>query len=109
MKKKLKTQTVPAEPENQEVEVKKGRKVVNLIVNIVLIIALVVAAVCTYVSFVSASGNGVPSVLGMEFFSIQTAQINVIQIASKTFIAWSTVKTFRRKITLQIFSHFPCC
>jgi len=72
MKKKLKTQTVPAEPENQEVEVKKGRKVVNLIVNIVLIIALVVAAVCTYVSFVSASGNGVPSVLGMEFFSIQT-------------------------------------
>ena len=72
MKKKMKNQNVPAETENQEVQVSKGRKTLNTIVNIVLIVALVIAAICTYVSFVSASGNGVPSVLGLEFFSIQT-------------------------------------
>ena len=72
MKKKMNNQNVPAENANQEVTVSKGRKTLNTIVNIVLIIALVIAAVCTYVSFVSASGNGVPSVLGLEFFSIQT-------------------------------------
>lgn len=71
MKKKKTSETVPAE-KTQETEVKKGRKIVNLIVNIILVVALVLAAVCTYVSFVSASGNGVPSVLGLEFFSIQT-------------------------------------
>ena len=70
--KKMKNQNVPAETENQEIPVSKGRKTLNTIVNIVLIVALVIAAVCTYVSFVSASGNGVPSVLGLEFFSIQT-------------------------------------
>jgi signal peptidase len=58
--------------ENQEQPVSKGRKILNTVVNVILVIALVMAAVCTYVSFVSASGNGVPSVLGLEFFSIQT-------------------------------------
>ena len=72
MKKKMNNQNVPAENANQEVTVSKGRKTLNMIVNIVLIVALVFAAVCTYVSFVSASGNGIPSVLGLEFFSIQT-------------------------------------
>ena len=72
MKKKMKNQNVSAETENQEVQVSKGRKTLNTIVNAVLIVALVIAAICTYVSFVSASGNGVPSVLGLEFFSIQT-------------------------------------
>ena len=72
MKKKMKNQNVPTETETQEVQVSKGRKTLNTIVNIVLIVALVIAAICTYVSFVSASGNGVPSVLGLEFFSIQT-------------------------------------
>ncbi len=51
---------------------RKGRKVLNTVVNVLLIIGLVLAAVCTYVSFVTASGNGVPSILGIEFFSIQT-------------------------------------
>jgi signal peptidase len=35
-------------------------------------VALIVAALCTYTSFVSASGNGVPSILGIRVFSIQT-------------------------------------
>ena len=34
--------------------------------------AIALAAVCTYVSFVSSSGNGVPSILGIRMFSIQT-------------------------------------
>ena len=69
-----KQQTVNPEVGEETTETKpnKSRKVVNTIVNVVLVVALIVAALCTYVSFVSASGNGVPSILGLEFFSIQT-------------------------------------
>ena len=51
---------------------KKGRRVANTIVNIILVIAIVIAAICTYVSFISTSGNGVPSIFGVEIFSVQT-------------------------------------
>jgi signal peptidase len=44
----------------------------NGVVNVILIAAIVLAAVCTYVSFVTASGNGVPSILGIRPFSVQT-------------------------------------
>ncbi|MBQ8359393.1 MAG: signal peptidase I [Oscillospiraceae bacterium] len=50
----------------------KGRKILNTVINVLLVIAIVLAAVCTYVSFVSSSGSGVPSVLGVQMFSIQT-------------------------------------
>ena len=60
------------ESEVQENKVPKGRKILNVVVNVVLIVAIVFAAICTYISFVSASGNGVPSIFGIEFFSIQT-------------------------------------
>ena len=60
------------EPEVEETPVPKVRKVLNIVVNVLLVIAIVLAAICTYVSFVSASKNGVPSILGVEFFSIQT-------------------------------------
>lgn len=50
----------------------KGKKIANIIVNVILVAAIILAAVCTYVSFVSTSGNGVPSVLGARIFSIQT-------------------------------------
>ena len=53
-----------------ETEEKNG--IVNAFVNAVLIFAIILAAVCTYVSFVSSSGNGVPSILGIRPFSIQT-------------------------------------
>ena len=53
------------------VEEEKGG-VLNTIVNIFLVIAIAVAVVCTYVSFVSTSGSGVPSILGIRPFSIQT-------------------------------------
>lgn len=50
----------------------RGKKIINIIINVILVISIIVAAVCTYVSFVSTSGNGVPSVLGARIFSIQT-------------------------------------
>ena len=73
MKKKNETPVNPSEEnETQEVQVSKSKKVLNTVVNVILVIALIVAAICTYISFVSASGNGVPSIFGLEFFSIQT-------------------------------------
>ena len=50
----------------------KGKRIANTVVNVILVAAIILAAVCTYVSFVSTSGNGVPSVLGARIFSIQT-------------------------------------
>ena len=50
----------------------KGRRIANTVVNVLLVVAIVIAAVCTYVSFISTSGNGVPSIFGVEMLSIQT-------------------------------------
>ncbi len=68
-----KEKQIPVE-KNQETEApeNKGRKIANIVINVVLVIAIVLAALCTYVSFVSASGNGVPNILGTAFFSVQT-------------------------------------
>ena len=62
-------------PQIQKAEVEeesKGGGVLNTIVNVILVLAIALAAVCTYVSYVSTSGNGVPSILGIRMFSIQT-------------------------------------
>ncbi len=50
----------------------KAQKIASAVVNVLLVVALVLAAFCTYISFVSTSGNGVPSIFGLEFMSIQT-------------------------------------
>lgn len=50
----------------------KGKRILGSVVNVVLVLAIILAAVCTYVSYVSTSGNGVPSILGVRMFSIQT-------------------------------------
>ena len=50
----------------------KGRRIANTIINIVLVIAIILAAECTYNSYVSPSGNGVPSIFGLRVMSIQT-------------------------------------
>lgn len=50
----------------------KGRRIANTIINIVLVIAIILAALCTYTSYVSTSGNGVPSIFGLRVMSIQT-------------------------------------
>lgn len=75
MKKKENT-AIPTGAGEEEVqvvpEVSKSRKILNGVVNVVLVVAIIVAAVTTYVSYVSSSGNGVPSILGIRMFSIQT-------------------------------------
>lgn len=58
--------------EATEEDEKQPRKVLNTVINVVLIVAIIIAALCTYVSFVSTSGNGVPNILGLRLLSIQT-------------------------------------
>ena len=70
---KKETQQLPpeiaAEIQRQE---GKGRRIVGRIINILLAIAIVIAAICTYASYVSTSGNGVPNLFGIRFLSVQT-------------------------------------
>ncbi len=69
-------QTEPTK--NEEVEVttekkeSKVKRVLSIIVNVLLVIAIALAAICTYVSYVNTSGNGVPSIFGIRMFSVQT-------------------------------------
>lgn len=76
MKKAKKTQVeqekVMPDYDGEMVEVEKKRPIVSTIINIILVLAIILAAICTYVSFVSTSGSGVPSILGIRPFSIQT-------------------------------------
>lgn len=65
------TDVVVEQEENGDDE-NQQRSFLNKVVNVVLVIAIILAAVCTYISFVSSSGNGVPSILGIRPFSIQT-------------------------------------
>ena len=58
--------------EELEAEESTGKKILNTVINVIMVLAIIVAAVCTYVSYVSTSGNGVPSILGIRVFSIQT-------------------------------------
>ena len=69
----MKQENLTAAPTETGAKPKRtGKDIASLVVNIVLIIAIIVAALCTYVSFVSSSGNGVPNILGYEVFSVQT-------------------------------------
>ena len=71
MKKEEMTQAeTTQQPETQKGG--KGKEVLNVVVNVLLVAAIILAALCTYTSYVSTSGNGVPSVLGVRVFSIQT-------------------------------------
>ena len=63
---------VNLEEEILVVEESKGKRILNAVVNCLLVVAIALAAMCTYVSFVSSSGNGVPSLFGIRVFSIQT-------------------------------------
>lgn len=65
--------TAPAEENISPKKPKKGvAGIINIIINVILVVAIILAAVCTYVSFVASSGNGVPNLLGFEIFSVQT-------------------------------------
>lgn len=67
--------SAPGEMEVQSTEKKQGKsasKTVNTIINILLVVVIILAAVCTFISFVTSSGNGVPNILGVQLLSIQT-------------------------------------
>lgn len=51
---------------------KQMSKTLNKIINVLLVVVIVFAAVCTFFSFVTTSGNGVPNILGVQLLSIQT-------------------------------------
>ncbi len=58
--------------DNGEKKPKKPKKVLNTVINVILVIAIIIAVVCTYISFVTSSGNGTPSIFGLQLLSIQT-------------------------------------
>lgn len=59
--------------ENQVVrQESKTSRIISTVINVILVISIILAAVCTYVSYVSTSGSGVPSLFGLQIFSIQT-------------------------------------
>ena len=72
----MKKKNAPETVENEEVEVTKketkGQRILSTVINVVLVLAIALAAISTYVSYVSASGNGVPSIFGVRVLSIQT-------------------------------------
>ena len=76
MKKKQEEKILPSQtPNNQEPQEKqesKTKRVLNIVINTILVIAIVLAALCTYVAYVSDSGNGAPSIFGISMFSIKT-------------------------------------
>ena len=65
-------QEVETEAFEPKAKKKKGKRIANIIINVILVIAIIIAAAATYISFVSTSGNGVPSIFGIEIMSIQT-------------------------------------
>ena len=50
----------------------KGKKIASTIINVILVVAIIMAAVSTYMAFVSSSGQGTPSIFGLQMYSIQT-------------------------------------
>lgn len=71
MKKSRETKGNPATAE-ETAPMSRGKRSLNTIINVVLVIAIIIAAFCTYTSYVSTSGNGVPNILGVRILSIQT-------------------------------------
>ena len=72
MKKKAATETTIEATDEVMPELSKGKRIATMVVNVLLVLAIVLAAVCTYTSYVSTSGNGVPSIFGIRILSIQT-------------------------------------
>lgn len=70
MKKKVAANGAPTEA--KEKKPMDAKRIINIVVNVILVVAIILAAVCTYISFVSTSGNGVPSILGVSLMTIQT-------------------------------------
>lgn len=71
---KMKNSTTTQVEETAETTTQKRSisKTINTVINVLLVIVIVFAAITTFVSFVTTSGNGVPSIFGVQFLSIQT-------------------------------------
>ena len=50
----------------------KKNKALNTVVNIILVVTIIFGIFCAFTAFVSKSGSGVPNILGVEFFAIQS-------------------------------------
>lgn len=72
MKKSREMKGKAAEAVEETAQVSKGKRTLNMIINVILVVAIIIAAFCTYTSYVSTSGNGVPNVFGVRILSIQT-------------------------------------
>ena len=72
MKKSRAMKGNPAEAAEETTQVSRGKQGLNTVINVILVVAIIIAAFCTYTSYVSTSGNGVPNILGIRIMSIQT-------------------------------------
>ncbi len=58
---------------NQKVKnQKRENKTLNIVVNVLLVVVVLFGILCSYTAFVAKSGDGVPDLFGLRFFSIQT-------------------------------------
>lgn len=72
MKKQMEAEPTTEVMDDLVPEQSAAKKIVNTIINVILVLAIILAALCTYTSYVSTSGNGVPSIFGIRILSIQT-------------------------------------
>lgn len=66
----MKTKEIETAP-NKKTEKKSG-KVLNTVVNVLLVVVIVFGAFCAFNAFMAKQGNGVPSLFGLKFASIQS-------------------------------------
>lgn len=59
-------------PDTAAKEEKKPNKIGTTIVNVILILAIIFAIIVSFTAFVTKSGSGVPSFMGIRPFAIQT-------------------------------------
>lgn len=72
MKKSRAMKENAAEAVAETTPVSRGKQGLNTVINVILVVAIIIAAFCTYTSYVSTSGNGVPNIFGVRIMSIQT-------------------------------------
>lgn len=73
----MKKQTITADPGKE----KTGSKILGTVINIILVLAIILAFICTYTSYTTKKGSGVPNILGFEPFSIQTNSMSPFFVA----------------------------
>ena len=72
MKKTRKVNAHTTDTASETAHMSRGKQGLNTVINVILVVAIIIAAFCTYTSYVSTSGNGVPNIFGVRILSIQT-------------------------------------